>query len=56
LPEFTSEQLLSGISAAVEAHDWDAVAALLRRLAVVDPHQAQGVLDLITAATAVTEK
>lgn len=49
----TTEQLLDGIRGAVEARDFDAVAALLRRLAVQDPHVAQAVLDTVAMASTV---
>ena len=43
----TSNQLMIGISNALEARDMGAVAALLRQLAVVDPRSAQAVIDVI---------
>lgn len=52
-PKYSTEQLLEGIRRAVEARDFDAVAAILRLLAVQDPHAAQAVLDTVSMAAAV---
>lgn len=49
--EYSTEQLLDAIALAVKDRAFDAVAALLRRLAVQDPHVAQAVLDTVAAAT-----
>lgn len=46
----TAEELLDGIVAALQARDLPAVAALLRLLAVVDPHEAQVVRDMVNLA------
>jgi hypothetical protein len=51
---YTTEQLLDGVHRALEARDMEAVAALLRRLAVQSPHDAQAVLDMLEFAKVVT--
>ena len=50
----TSDQLLAGIHRALKARDFEGVAALLRILAVQDPHAAQAVLDALSIAQAVS--
>ena len=42
-------RLLVGIQRAIKAQDLDAVNALMRQLAVVDPVSAQAILDVIDA-------
>lgn len=47
---YDDEQLLEAIAAAIRVHDFDAVAALTRRLAVQNPQAAQDVLDIVAMA------
>lgn len=52
MPELpTADELTKGIAAAIQAHDFEAVLAMLHVLAVVDPHAAQDVLDTIELGT-----
>ena len=48
--------LLGGISRAIQARDFGAVAAFMRRLAVIDPVMAQGVLDAVDLAVVLKEQ
>ena len=46
-PEFTTDQIVETIGAALRAGDMRGVEACLRVLAVQDPHRAQDVLDVL---------
>jgi hypothetical protein len=50
LAEASANDLLIAIHRAIEARDFEAVAAFLHVLAVKDPHAAQDVLDLVAVA------
>jgi hypothetical protein len=49
-PEFSDAQVLGAISAALRAHDIEAVIGLLHVLAVQSPSEAQRILDIIEIA------
>lgn len=49
MAEFTAEQIMQGISAAIKAHDFPAVIALIKMLAIVDPQQAELVYESMLA-------
>jgi hypothetical protein len=42
-----ADRLTEGIANAIRAHDFDAVAGLLKVLAITDPHRAQAVYDTL---------
>lgn len=44
---YTSDQLVDAVAAALRARDLPAVVALLRRLAAIDPARAERILDAI---------
>jgi hypothetical protein len=48
-PAVVIETLLTGIAKAIEAHDFEAAVALIRLLAVRDPHTAELVHESIRA-------
>jgi DNA-binding transcriptional regulator YdaS (Cro superfamily) len=50
MPEFTSEQILAGISQAIAERNFDAAIAMTKLLAVQDPHAAQSIVDVVTLA------
>ena len=52
--EYGSAELTEAIRLAIKARDFGAVDGLLRLLAVVDPHQAQAILDVVAVAKAVS--
>jgi len=52
--EFTTEQILAGISHAIRERDFEVVPSLVKLLAAQDPRAAQGVLDAVSVARAVT--
>jgi hypothetical protein len=54
MSDFTADEITEAIASAIKACDFPAVEALLRRLAVTDPAQAQRVYDTIQAGLAVT--
>lgn len=54
MSEYSDEQLLDGIDRALQARDMEAVAALLRVLAVQAPEQAQAILDAVNGTVTVT--
>jgi len=43
--EFTSEQIIQGIAAAIREHDFKVVPGLIKLLALQDPVQAQDLLE-----------
>lgn len=47
---WTADQLTQGIAKAIEVHDFEAVADLLRILTTVDPHRAETILATINRA------
>lgn len=47
---YTADELVYAIGLALEARDFEAAVALLKMLAVVDPRQAQAVLDVVRIA------
>lgn len=44
---FTDDELLTGISKAIAAHDWPAVVSMLHLLAVQAPDKAQAIYDAV---------
>jgi hypothetical protein len=49
MAEFTADQIMQGISAAIKARDFEAVVALIKMLAIVDPQQAEIVYESMLA-------
>jgi hypothetical protein len=47
--EFTADQIMQGIPAAIKAKDFKAVVALLKMLAMVDPYKAELVYESMLA-------
>lgn len=43
--DYTAEQIMTAISAAMTAHDMPAVASLVGMLAIVSPHDAQLIVE-----------
>jgi len=45
--DYTADQIIEGITKALQGHDVEAVPGLIRLLAIKDPHRAQKVMDTI---------
>jgi hypothetical protein len=52
--QYGSAELTEAIRLAIRERDWQAVDGLMHLLAVVDPHQAQVILDILDVAKAVS--
>lgn len=52
MSEFTSDQIMQGISAAIREHDFEAVVSLIKLLALQDPEQAELVYESMRAVLA----
>jgi copper oxidase (laccase) domain-containing protein len=45
--DFTPDEIVAGISTAIQARDFDVIPGLVKYLATKDPHRAQRVLDAL---------